>query len=78
MQYALSMFNTGQITLPKKWRIRFDTTKFVAEETEEGLLIKPLVKNETVFYKNKKGFGLYCEKGLDVSSILNTIKKLNG
>jgi len=78
MQYALSMFNTGQITLPKKWRIRFDTTKFMAEETHDGLLIKPLVKNETVFYKNKKGFGLYCEKGLDAEKILNTIKKLNG
>lgn len=78
MNYALSMFNTGQITLPKKWREKFDTKKFLAEETEEGLLIKPLTKNETVYYEDDKGCGIYCEKGLDADKILKTIKKLNG
>ena len=42
MLYTLKMFNTGQVTLPKKWRKRFDTDHFVGEETKEGLLIKPL------------------------------------
>ncbi len=36
------MFNTGQITLPKKWRSQFNTKKFVAQETSKGLLIQPL------------------------------------
>jgi len=73
------MFNTGQITLPKKWRERYpDTKKFLAEETEDGLLIKPFAKDETVFYEDKEGCGIYCEKGLDADKILKTIKKLNG
>lgn len=78
MMYTLSMFNTGQVTLPKKWRERYDIKHFTAEETKEGfLLIKPLKRDKTVFYKNKDGFGIYCENGLDVNKIRETIKKLN-
>ena len=75
--YTLSMFNTGQITLPKKWREKFKTKKFIAEETKEGLLIKPIEKDETVFYEDKNGFGLYCENGIDVKKIEKAIDKLN-
>jgi len=35
MNYTLKSFNTGQITLPKKWRNKFDTKNFIATETEE-------------------------------------------
>ncbi len=42
MHYELKMFNTGQITLPKKWRSRFPTDRFVAEESENALVIRPL------------------------------------
>lgn len=81
MNYTLKLFNTGQITLPKKWRERYDTKLFLAEETESGLLIRPLEteeKSETVYYEDKDGFGLYCEKGLDVELILKEIKKVHG
>lgn len=78
MIYTLSMFNTGQITLPKAWREKFKTKKFVAEETKDGLLIKPIQKDETVFYKDKEGFGLYSEAGLDIDKAKQAIKKLNG
>ncbi|MEK7672336.1 MAG: hypothetical protein AAB373_00480 [Patescibacteria group bacterium] len=78
MIYTLSMFNTGQVTLPRNWRKKFKTNKFVAEETQEGLLIKPLEKDGTVYYEDKKGFGIYCETGLDVEKIIKTIDKLNG
>lgn len=78
MIYFLSMFNTGQVTLPKVWREKYESKKFLAEETKDGfLLIKPLMKEETIFYEDKKGFGLYCEKGLDVNKIKDAIKKLN-
>lgn len=30
IDYTLNMFNTGQVTLPKKWREQFQTNKFVA------------------------------------------------
>ncbi len=77
MIYTLSMFNTGQITLPKAWRKKFKTAKFIAEETKNGLLIKPLMKDETIFYQDNEGFGIYCENGLDTDKILKTIKQLN-
>jgi hypothetical protein len=35
MNYTLNLFNTGQITLPKKWREQFETKKFIAKETPE-------------------------------------------
>lgn len=47
MNYPLKMFNSGQITLPKKWREKYDTHSFIAEETREGLLIKPILTNST-------------------------------
>lgn len=78
MTYTLSMFNTGQITLPKMWREKQKTKKFIAEETPEGLLIKPISKDETIYYEGKNGFGIYCEKGLDVGKMIKTIEKLNG
>ena len=82
MTYTLSLFNTGQITLPKKWRKQFSTKKYIAKETKEGLLIKPLLeedpKNEVVFYEDKDGFGLYCESGLPADEIIHKIKELNG
>ena len=78
MIYTLSMFNTGQITLPKKWRDKYKTKKFVAEETAEGLLIKPVKKDETVFYEDAKGFGIYCEKGLDINKMKKAIEELDG
>jgi len=43
--YTLKSFNSGQVTLPKKWRDQFDTDLFIAEETKEGLLIKPILWN---------------------------------
>lgn len=78
MIHTLSMFNTGQVTLPKSWRAKYKTNKFVAEETKGGLLIKPLVKNETVYYEDEKSFGLYCESGLDMEKIKQAIKKMDG
>lgn len=37
----LKEFGRGQITLPKKWRERFNTNIYVAKETSQGLLIVP-------------------------------------
>ena len=76
--YLLSMFNTGQITLPKKWREKFKTNKFIAEEVAEGLLIKPVVNDEVVYYENEKGYGVYCEKGMDPKKIIDAINKIDG
>lgn len=78
MIYTLKVFNTGQITLPKKWRDKFTTKNFIAEETPEGLLIKPIEKDEIVYYENGEEFGLYCEKGMDPADLISAINKLYG
>jgi len=55
MIYTLKSFNTGQITLPKVWRTKFNTKNFVAEEREDGLLIRPIENlNDSVYYENKE------------------------
>lgn len=41
--HNLKLFNTGQVTLPKSRRQQFDTNLFLAEETEQGLIIKPII-----------------------------------
>ena len=42
MNYTLNMFNTGQVTLPKKWRKQFNTNKFIARAEGNRLIIEPM------------------------------------
>lgn len=76
MNYTLKLFNTGQITIPKNWRKKFDTKNFIAEETDQGLLIKPILKETTIFYENKDEFGIYAEQGIDPELVIQQIKAL--
>lgn len=78
--YTLKKFNTGQITLPKRWRDKFDTTNFIGKETKEGLLIKPILetKKEVVYYENDDEAGLIFPKGYDPQKIIDTIQKMDG
>lgn len=76
--HTLKMFNTGQITLPKSWREKFGTNLFVAKESEEGLLIKPLQPNEAIEYENEKEFGLFFPKGIDPQVLMDKIKEIDG
>ncbi len=79
MVYTLKVFNTGQITLPKRWRDKFDTKNFIAEETKQGLLIKPIeTKNDTVYYENNEGFWIYSDKWINPEDIISKIKELDG
>jgi bifunctional DNA-binding transcriptional regulator/antitoxin component of YhaV-PrlF toxin-antitoxin module len=34
MTYTLKLFNTGQVTLPKSWREKYNTKNFIALETK--------------------------------------------
>jgi len=75
--YILNLFNTGQVTLPKKWRENYDTKKFIAKESPEWLIIQPLFDNDdSVFYENSEGFGIYSESWIDPDQIISKIKKL--
>jgi bifunctional DNA-binding transcriptional regulator/antitoxin component of YhaV-PrlF toxin-antitoxin module len=82
MIYTLKLFNTGQITLPKIWRDRFDTDHFIAEEKDDGLLIKPLQHydegQDAVYYETKDERGLHFPKGIDPQVLIDKIKKIHG
>jgi bifunctional DNA-binding transcriptional regulator/antitoxin component of YhaV-PrlF toxin-antitoxin module len=75
MVVPLKQFGKGQVTLPKKWRDQFDTDYFLAEETPQGLLIKPLV--ESVYYENEEEFGLNFPTGIPASVLLKKLKAAN-
>jgi len=40
--YVLSMFNTGQVTLPKKWRDKYPAKKYIARPQGNKLVLEPL------------------------------------
>ncbi len=78
MNYTLKLFNTGQITLPKNWRSKYNTKNFIAEETINGLLIRPIedTSSEIVYYENNEWFGIYSDKWIDPNEVISKIKKL--
>ena len=82
MNYTMKLFNTGQVTLPKKWRDKYPTKHFIAKEVSNGLLIQPIepdvVKDDVVYYESKDGFGIYSEKGFDGPELLQKILKIHG
>ena len=79
MNHTLKLFNTWQITLPKKWREQFNTNNFIAEEKENWLLIKPILseeKSKTYYYNNDEGFGIFNENWIDGDDLISKIKEL--
>lgn len=76
MNHTLKLFNTWQVTLPKSWRDKFNTKVFLAEETDNWLLIKPITDDNTIYYENSDWFGIYSEKWINPDKIISRIKKL--
>ena len=73
--YTLSMFNTGQVTLPKKWRSQFRTNKFIAKEDGKKLILEPLeevlpegLRDENIEIYDD-GEGIRFKKGLKSKEI---------
>jgi len=73
------MFNTWQITLPKKRRSKFNTKHFIATEIDGGILIKPVydTTNDVIYYEDKEWFGIYGEKWINLDTIIDSIKTLH-
>jgi len=84
MIYTISVFNTGQITIPKKIREgKFkNAKKLLAEETDEGIIIRaiPEKKDDLVYYESsdKKEFGLLFPSGMDPENLIKKIEELDG
>ncbi len=79
MTYALTSFNTGQITLPKKWRDKVGTKTFMAEERDGWLFLRPIKaeRDEPIYYENSEGFGIFAPAGINPDDIISRIKALN-
>ena len=75
--YTLNLFNTWQVTLPKKWRERYKTKRFIAKDTKYGLIIKPILEaDDTVFYENDDWFWIYSSSWINPEEIISRIKKI--
>lgn len=48
MIYTLSMYGQGVITLPKAWREKTKTKKFIAREQGNQLILEPLTEAENL------------------------------
>jgi AbrB family looped-hinge helix DNA binding protein len=79
MTTILKTTSKGQITIPAKWRKKFDTNQFMAVMNEDKLEIKPLIlkkeheiKEFTVFdaIRDNKG------RGIKASDLVNILKKI--
>ena len=76
MTTILKTTSKGQITIPAKWRKKFNTNQFVVTLRENSLEIKPLIIKEetdeiTVFdaIRDNKGKGI---KATDLLKIIRT------
>jgi len=69
------MWGNGAVTLPKKWRDRFQTKNFLAEEDASGnLTIKPV--DSIAYYENDDGsFGVRAPHGIPMETFLGMFKK---
>lgn len=73
---TLKVFGKGQVTLPKEWRSKVHTEYFTAEETPQGLLLKPIV--ESTYYEiDEENFGLHFPQGISASKLAKELKKAN-
>jgi hypothetical protein len=73
---TLSMYGQGAVTLPKQWRDQHPTKHFLAVETADGLLIKPII--DVTYFEEKDGTrGIRFPMNADGHEILNMIRKAN-
>lgn len=75
MVKTLKVFGKGQVTLPKEWRTQFDTDQYVAVETSEGLLIKPL--EPVVLFEHEQGAALDFPMGIDAQEVKKELHAAN-
>lgn len=83
MNYTLKVFNTWQVTLPKKWRSNFDTDIYIAEETSKWLLISPIIRTQKdkinddwiEFFEDETWMSVKFKKWIEASKLIEVIKK---
>lgn len=79
MNAILTVFGRGQVTLPKKMRDKFKTRHYIAQDTKDGILIRPLYMEQQVHFKEGKGeISLSFTPPVDAETLLTDLRKANG
>ena len=76
---TLKSFGTGQVTLPKEWRKKYDTDLYLARETKNGLFIKPITYDDSDFemveYDDGESFGWHFPNGIPAGVLADKLKQ---
>jgi len=67
----LKLFGTGQVTLPKKWRSKFNTSHYKAIMEGDKLTITPLEKDHIFFDADEFNNG----EGVELDTFYKALKK---
>lgn len=79
---TLKEFGTGQVTLPKEWREKFETRHYLARETKYGLLIEPILLPDDEDYpveltEYPDGARLHFPQGIPASVLAKQLRQAN-
>ncbi|GEM_PF-606060 len=72
---TLKEFGTGQVTLPKEWRDKFDTHHYLARETNQGLLLEPILYDEEGIEVVEDSKGLHFPKGIPAGLLARQLEQ---
>lgn len=50
---TLNLWSNGAVTLPKKWREKYSTKHFLAEEKPDGTLVITPIQTNVIEYENE-------------------------
>lgn len=78
MTTILKTTTKGQITIPAKWRKKFNTNQFIATLEEDKLEIRPLIVNEEIQAKEFTVFDAIRDnkgKGIKAKDLISFLKK---
>lgn len=80
MAIILKTTSKGQITVPAKWRKKYDTNQYIAKIKDDKLEIKPLIIKDEQFPKEYTVFDAIRDnkgKGIKAKDLINTLKKIS-
>ena len=67
----LKVCDTGQITLPKKWRSKFKTDRFKAVMNGNKIILEPVEEYETFFDADEFNDG----RGVEIGVFIRALEK---
>ncbi|MEI6221547.1 MAG: AbrB/MazE/SpoVT family DNA-binding domain-containing protein [bacterium] len=71
---VLKVFGTGQVTIPKKWRKKYNTNLFLAHEEDDKIILQPAASSPQAPISKKTSTKEYL-KNLHITAFDNTTGK---